>query len=564
MNRRAMLLAASALTGLSRLPLGGGSAQAQAAQGDPIRPLVLLTRPQAAAPAAYQAAELIAQEWRKLGLQIELRPLPNQQMSQVVWYERQRWDFTMWQMVGRPERGDPDEMVYNLLHSANIATGYNFVGYNNPAYDRLAEAQRSEMDQARRQALVRQVQEVVNQDQPYAFLVHPVNLQAFNKQVFVESSAVNQAGLGIRNFWNWISLQPTGAQRDIIVNSTEPVKATNPFYVSGAPDSWVTDLVWDRLMRVGPDGLPQPWAAERVVQPDPLHIECTLRDGMAFHNGDPVTAEDVVFSFEAPGTGNESPMYRPFVQNIASVVATDPKTVRFTLKRPDAAFRIAVLAKLNIVQKKTWAPVLAEYQNRPENLESYVEERPIGSGPYRFVRSRVNEEVVLEANPNHWAKPKADRWIMRIITNTEATLGAFRRGEINVLADYFGDPDLVKEMAEANPRMIAVREEVDIGFQFVGMNLRRAPFSDAAFRRALSASVNREMMAGAAWNGQAVPANSMVSPALEAWHDAGIVGRVPGGNLDGAKRLLQEAGYRVVNGKLHYPAGVRETTTPFQ
>lgn len=559
MNRRSVLLAATALTALPRLP-----ALAQGAPGDPIRPLVLITRPQASAPAAYQAAELVAQEWRKLGLQIELRPLPNQQMSQVVWYERQRWDATMWQMVGRPERGDPDEMVYNLLHSANIATGYNFVGYSNPEYDRLAEAQRSEMDQARRQQIVREVQEVVNRDQPYAFLVHPVNLQAFNKQVFVEGSAVNQAGLGIRNFWNWISLQPAGRQRDIIVNSTEPVKATNPFYVSGAPDSWVTDLVWDRLMRVGPDGLPQPWAAETVTQPDPLTIDCVIRQGMTHHDGTPVTVEDVIFSYEAPGMGDESPMYKPFVQNIASVTAVNDRTVRFVLKRPDAAFRIAVLAKLNIVSKRIWAPVVADYLNRPQNLESYVEERPIGSGPYRFVRSRVNEEVVLEANPNHWARPKADRWIMRIILNTEATLGALRRGEINVLADYFGDPDLVKTMARQLPAMIAVREEVDIGFQFIGMNLRRPPFNDAAFRRALSAAVNREMMAGAAWNGQAVPSNSMVSPALAAWHDQGIAGRVPGGNLDGARRLLQAAGYRMVGNRLHYPSGVRETTTPYQ
>lgn len=559
MNRRSVLLAATALTALPRLP-----ALAQGAPGDPIRPLVLITRPQASAPAAYQAAELVAQEWRKLGLQIELRPLPNQQMSQVVWYERQRWDATMWQMVGRPERGDPDEMVYNLLHSANIATGYNFVGYSNPEYDRLAEAQRSEMDQARRQQIVREVQEVVNRDQPYAFLVHPVNLQAFNKQVFVEGSAVNQAGLGIRNFWNWISLQPAGRQRDIIVNSTEPVKATNPFYVSGAPDSWVTDLVWDRLMRVGPDGLPQPWAAETVTQSDPLTIDCVIRQGMTHHDGTPVTVEDVIFSYEAPGMGDESPMYKPFVQNIASVTAVNDRTVRFVLKRPDAAFRIAVLAKLNIVSKRIWAPVVADYLNRPQNLESYVEERPIGSGPYRFVRSRVNEEVVLEANPNHWARPKADRWIMRIILNTEATLGALRRGEINVLADYFGDPDLVKTMARQLPAMIAVREEVDIGFQFIGMNLRRPPFNDAAFRRALSAAVNREMMAGAAWNGQAVPSNSMVSPALAAWHDQGIAGRVPGGNLDGARRLLQAAGYRMVGNRLHYPSGVRETTTPYQ
>jgi peptide/nickel transport system substrate-binding protein len=68
-------------------------------------------------------------------------------------------------------------------------------------------------------------------------------------------------------------------------------------------------------------------------------------------------------------------------------------------------------------------------------------------------------------------------------------------------------------------------------------------------------------MAGAAWNGFAEPANSHVSPALPFWHRNGIVEMLPSG-LDAAQRLLQEAGYRVVNGRLHYPPGVRETTTP--
>ena len=54
------------------------------------------------------AAEIVADAWRKLGLTINIRPLPGQQFSQVVWYERKRWDITTWQMVGRPERGDPD------------------------------------------------------------------------------------------------------------------------------------------------------------------------------------------------------------------------------------------------------------------------------------------------------------------------------------------------------------------------------------------------------------------------------------------------------------------------
>jgi peptide/nickel transport system substrate-binding protein len=118
----------------------------------------------------------------------------------------------------------------------------------------------------------------------------------------------------------------------------------------------------------------------------------------------------------------------------------------------------------------------------------------------------------------------------------------------------------VKQLVSRN-RNIVMSEAVDVGFQFLGWNHRRPPFNDPAFRRALSAAVNRELMAEAAWNGFAEPANSHVSPALPFWHREGIVGMLPSG-LDEARRILQEAGYRVVNGRLHYPAGTREQTTP--
>ncbi len=88
-----------------------GSVRAQPA-GDLIRPLSILTQPQAASPPDYQAAELVADAWKTLGLTVQVRPMPGQQFNQIVWYERQRWDATTWQMVGRPERSDPDELTY--------------------------------------------------------------------------------------------------------------------------------------------------------------------------------------------------------------------------------------------------------------------------------------------------------------------------------------------------------------------------------------------------------------------------------------------------------------------
>ncbi len=98
--------------------LMAGSLPAAAESGDEVRKLTLISRAQAANPQQFQAAELIAQAWRKLGLDVEVKGMPRPQQSDAVWYNRDTWDLTMWQMVGRPERSDPDELIYNLFHSS--------------------------------------------------------------------------------------------------------------------------------------------------------------------------------------------------------------------------------------------------------------------------------------------------------------------------------------------------------------------------------------------------------------------------------------------------------------
>ena len=113
------------------------------AVADPIRTINLVTRPQAAQPAEFQFTQLIAQEWRKLGLDVNVEVMPWEQMIQAIWFSRDEWDTTAWQMVGRPERSDPDEIVYNLFHSTTAEKGFNFIGYNNPEYDALVEQHRA-------------------------------------------------------------------------------------------------------------------------------------------------------------------------------------------------------------------------------------------------------------------------------------------------------------------------------------------------------------------------------------------------------------------------------------
>jgi peptide/nickel transport system substrate-binding protein len=280
-------------------------------------------------------------------------------------------------------------------------------------------------------------------------------------------------------------------------------------------------------------------------------------------DGQPVTIEDAAFSLEAPAIGDKAPMYKPFVRNIDSVEITGPDTLTIKLKRPDAAFLVSSLSKLNLAPKHIWAPIFDSLKDKPQTAESIQEEHPVSSGPFRIVRAALNQEIVLEANHDHWSHPKIDRWIMRIMPNVEASLGALKSGEINFLSDYTGDPQLLQDLAKSDSN-IAVSEALDMGFKFIAYNERRPPFQDVAFREALSALIDRPLLAEDAWGGAAVPANSWVSPALAVWHDKGIEDRVPGGNLEAAKAILAKAGYVVEDGKLHYPAGVKETTAPFR
>lgn len=544
---RRMLLASSAL-------FAAGLARA-AEPGDKIRPIVMLSKPQANDPSLFQAAQLAAQQWRKLGLNITVQVVSNAQQNAVVWNERQKWDATTWEMVGRPERSDPDELVYSLFNSALADNGYDFVGYVNPDYDKLAQAQRQELDPAKRQVLVKQAQDLITRDQPYLYLVYPKRSAAFNTAIWDPSTIKVEAGIGIRNFWTFLGAAPLTDKKDMVLNCHLEIDYINPVRMD-VIGSWVTDLVWDKLTRVGLDGSAVPWASESFKWTSDTTMEVVVRSGMKFHDGTPVTMEDVLYSFDLPNHKDKTPQFFPFVSNIAKVEQTGPQTIVFTLKTPQASFPTTTLSKINLVPKHVWEPLLASMQGKPDMLENFNEVAHIGSGPFKFAHWRQSEEVMLERFDGHWSPPKLDRWIMRIVPNQEATLGMLRTGELNFLAIFTGDPRVLAALPEKAPN-VKVVTETDLGFQFLAFNNRRAPFDDPAFRRALSTAVSRPLVVAAAYNGFAVAAGSCVSTALPFWHADDSL--LAGGDINAARKILADAGYTWDGDALRYPAGKKET-----
>ncbi len=521
-----------------------------------VRDLILLTRPQAVDPREFETARFLAPEFEKLGIKVQVRVMPWEQMADYVWYSRDKWDMTMWQMVGRPERSDPDEFAMNLFHTSTADRGYNFVGYLNRTYDNIAEAQRIKTDLKARQLLIREAQKIIARDAPYVFLVFPESAYAYNNTVWDPKTVVEQKGIGIKNFWTFVGARPLGNQRDMILNANDIVQAINPLFISGAADSWVTELVWDRLFRVGADGLPRPWAAEKADWVDSVTLDVTLRRNMKFHDGRPVTADDVIFSFTA-ATGGEVPMYRPFATNIERIEKRSDTVIRFVLKEPFAPFLITSLSKLNIIPKHIWEPVLADLARKPENAESYQEQVPVGSGPFKFVQWKKSEEIVLEGVSDHFAAPKMRRWVLRIVPNVEAALGGLRTGEINFLANYSGDPQILAKMAQDN-RSITLVSTMDVGMRFLAFNMRRPPFDSAAFRQALNMATNKRAIRSVVYKNFAAIADSFVSPALEFWYNAELPKWEY--NIGAAREHLAKAGFQWDrDGRLLYPQGKTET-----
>ena len=188
------------------------------ASAEEVRSMKLWAREQAAGPAPHTAALIIAQTLNELGLDITVNAVPWPQMADPVWYKRldeDTWDLTMWQMVSRPERSDPDEFTYNLFHSSTAEKGYNFIGYVSSAYDELAEKQRVTMDPDARKQIVDQAQQLLADDAANAYLVHPLLNFAYDNTQFKDGSAIEQAGLGIKNIWTYLNIEPINGNNDL-------------------------------------------------------------------------------------------------------------------------------------------------------------------------------------------------------------------------------------------------------------------------------------------------------------------------------------------------------------
>lgn len=264
-------------------------------------------------------------------------------------------------------------------------------------------------------------------------------------------------------------------------------------------------------------------AAEEPKMVSPTQYEVTLRSGAKFHNGDPVTAADVAFSFERILNPENKSLFRQFIPFIKGVKAKDEKTVSFELKHEFSLFadRISVV---KVVPKKL-----------VEKDQKAFDAAPVGSGPYKLVSAVKDDKITFEkfADYNGSMKAKADTMTWFLLSDASARVSAIETNRVQAIEDV---PYLDADRLKKNAKVEAVQS---FGLLFLMFNCEEKPFSDKRVRQALHYGLDTESVIKKALLGNATAATGYVHKEHPNYNKAKTVYDY---DADKAASLLKEAG----------------------
>lgn len=496
----------------------------------------------------YEFGLMIAEEWKKLGFDVEVLPTEWNRLSDVGIQQKNYDAFTL-SWSGRAERIDPDHFIYGTLHSSLSGIGgYNIAGYNNPEYDALAEEQRRLSDPEERKKVVRQAEELFLQDIPYGPVAHRDQIMPYNKNSF--TNVKYMVGEGLNSFWTFMEIEPTGDQTYVRWGYPSDINSLNPLNSTNAHDFQLTRLIYDRLVRITETGEPANWAAESIddVNGDGQTYKIKLRSNMTFHDGEAVTAEDVKFSYDLVKE-IESPYFIGMVEPIESVEVIDDLTVQFNLRESFSPFISNTLAQMYIFPEHYWKPILDE-QGASGVLE-HQNEDIVGSGPFKMDYWNREQEMKLDTNEDYFSPAKVDGIIKTPYSSTDNMVAAVEQGQAD-LGGWWIDPIQANKLEDnENVEVISVP---DHGLYHINYNMRRMPFDDRAVRAAMSYAIPKNRIIDEILEGFGTKAEGLLGPANEFWHNEGLTGY--GDDFEAAVDALKEAGYEWdEEGKIYYPEG---------
>ncbi|MDO5528705.1 MAG: ABC transporter substrate-binding protein [Paracoccus sp. (in: a-proteobacteria)] len=513
-------------------------APAIASAQEAVPSIEILTTTEAYDPIRYEGAYIIADAWRDLGLEVTVTPTEFSTLLNTF-YDQQDFTVVIAGWSGRVDRLDP-QFFLGTLYSENAVMGANNPGgYSNPEYDELFEQQSREFDPEARQELVHQLQEIAAPDAPLVVLFHRDEVVAYNKNNFDNLEAM--AGEALYSEWVPMEAQPLTERTTLRYGGPQSPDNINPMLANTVwAWKWMR-LYYDRLVRLTPEVETRNWMAESVDPIDETTIEVTLREGLTFHDGEPVTAEDVKFSFDYLMESDYG-YFNSYLTAIDNVEVVDDLTVRFHLSEPSAPFASITLSQISILPKHIWEDIENPMELAPSDVPT------VGSGPFKFNQYTAGEFMKLDKFEDHFHADEiaVDSIEFQIFADSEGVFTAIQTGQIDVTAWRMEAGQI--PLAEQNDDLEVVSVP-DFGYYHLTYNLREPHFDDTAFRRALTMAIDRERIVNVLLDGRGEVGSSVIAPVNAFWHNP-FTERFDY-DMDAAREELEEAGYSwAENGRL--------------
>ena len=280
--------------------------------------------------------------------------------------------------------------------------------------------------------------------------------------------------------------------------------------------------IFEGLVKPNSDGEMIPAVAEKyTLSEDGTTYTFTLREGVKFHNGQTVTAEDVVYSINrcaAVPEGQEKPLVAAF-SAVKSVEALDEKTVAVTIAQRDLEF----------ISYMTAAIIPADYENQ--------DTAPVGTGPFKFVSRTPQQDFVMERFEDYWGAPAwLDKVTYKICENADALVMNLNGSSIDLCAHLTS-----AQAAQLNSNFKVLEGTMNL-VQAIYLNNQAKPFDNQLVRQALCYAIDRQGIMDMVADGHGTAVGSSIYPAFTKYFLPELVDKYPH-SVEKAKELLAQAGY---------------------
>jgi peptide/nickel transport system substrate-binding protein len=285
----------------------------------------------------------------------------------------------------------------------------------------------------------------------------------------------------------------------------------------------------DAMVKAMPGQLLAPSLAESwSATEDGLNYDFVLRDGAKFHNGEPVTADDVKFSFERYHGSDHAALK----SRVEAIETPDPRHVRFRLKQPWPDF-------LTFYGGSTGAGWIVPRKYIEQVGDDGFRKMPIGAGPYKFVSFTPGVELVLEAFEQYWRKiPSVKRLVLKVIPDEATRLAALKRNEIDIAYSIRGElADELRHSPGLTLKPVVLHGTFWV--YFPGQWDPKSPWHDVCVRQAANLAIDRKSINDALTLGFSRITGSVVPDIFEYYWPP----PPPEYNPAKARQLLADAGY---------------------